>query len=95
MDERLQDTVDLISRKWMLDVLFCFRGEEELRFNHFVSCLGDVSNKTLSKRLQELEERGFLRREEMQSSPPKTCYRLTEEGEDLLSCLEQLERCLA
>jgi DNA-binding HxlR family transcriptional regulator len=94
MEEGLRETVDLIGRKWMLELLFCFEGEDELRFHHFTSCLGDVSNKTLSKRLKELEERGFLEREEMQTSPTKTCYRLTADGDELLSCLRRMERCL-
>lgn len=94
MVTNIHDAIDFAGRKWMLDVLFCFQDEDELRFHHIASGIDDVSNKTLSKRLKELEEEGFLRREEMQSSPPKTCYLLTDDGEDLLSCLIQLERCI-
>ncbi len=94
MDTVLRETIDLIGRKWMLELLSCFQDEEELRFHHFTSCLGDVSNKTLSKRLKELEDHGFLDRDEIETSPTKTCYRLTEDGEELLACLERMESCL-
>jgi len=95
MEERLRETIDLIGRKWMLELLFCFEGEDELRFHHFTSCLEDVPNKTLSKRLKELEVKRFLDREEIETSPMKTCYRLTQDGEELLSCLQRMESCLS
>lgn len=93
MEYSLQQIVAFVSKKWMLDVLMCFQGEDELRFHHFENRIEKVSNKTLSKRLKELIDEGFVEKREMEASPPKTCYVLTANGEELLDFLSTLERC--
>lgn len=72
--------VRTIFGKWSSDVLVALHalpsaGFEELRRN-----LTGISPRVLSLKLKELEENGMLRREILDSRPPRVRYSLTERG---------------
>lgn len=49
-------------------------------------------NKTIVDRIRELEERGFIEREEQRSYPYAKHINLTEKGEELAGVLDELRR---
>jgi DNA-binding HxlR family transcriptional regulator len=50
-----------------------------------------ISAKTLTQRLRELEQYGFLRRERHDEIPPRVLYTLTSRGQDLICLIAALE----
>lgn len=89
----LSGLIDFLARKHMTRLLLCFEPGQELRFHEVSECVGEIPNKTLSRRLDELQEEGFMERRELDGPRRGTCYRLTEDGADLLGCIDRLDRC--
>ena len=83
-------TLSLISGKYKMVILYCLMEYEPVRFNEMRRYLGNVSDKTLSAHLKELEADGLIQREVYPQSPPKVEYRLTERGQSLMKVLDQL-----
>ena len=52
--------------------------------------IGNISYKTLSATLKELEADGLVHREEYPQIPPKVEYALTERGKSLVEVLDGL-----
>ena len=61
-----------------------------LRFNELKFKLGNVSPKTLSARLRELEEEGLVDRESYNEIPPRVDYTLSSKGLALNKALRSL-----
>ena len=83
-------TLSLISGKYKMVILYCLMEYEPVRFNEMRRYLGNVSDKTLSAYLKELEADGLIQREVYPQIPPKVEYRLTERGQSLMKVLDQL-----
>ena len=83
-------TLSLISGKYKMVILYCLMEYEPVRFNEMRRYLGNVSDKTLSTHLKELEADGLIQREVYPQIPPKVEYRLTERGQSLMKVLDQL-----
>ena len=83
-------TLSLISGKYKMVILYCLMEYEPVRFNEMRRYLGNVSDKTLSAHLKELEADGLIQREVYPQIPPKVEYRLTERGQSLMKVLDQL-----
>lgn len=96
-DERrrtLQSLRAVVGRKWAPQVLDAL-AERDRGFNDLRRALDGVTAKTLSRRLTELECRGFVEKEVRATSPPTTRYSLTPQGErtaDLLGDLASMAR---
>lgn len=60
------------------------------RFGELRRSLGDVSPKTLSQRLRELEAEGILERTVYPEVPVRVVYQLTRKGESLQEVIEAL-----
>lgn len=52
--------------------------------------LGTINPRTLSDRLQRLEEGGIVVKKVLSRMPPHTEYRLTDRGRELIPILEQM-----
>ena len=52
--------------------------------------IGEISDKTLSGTLKELEADGLIRRKEYPQIPPKVEYSLSDRGKSLMAVLDQL-----
>lgn len=63
---------------------------EPVRFNQMKRYLKNVSDKTLSRNLKELEKDGLIVRTEYPQIPPKVEYTLSEKGRSLTSVLDLL-----
>lgn len=83
-------TLSLISGKYKPVILYCLMEYEPVRFNQMQRYIGNVSDKTLSQNLKELEASGLIHREMYPQVPPKVEYTLTERGHSLVKVLDKL-----
>ncbi|MCI7708035.1 MAG: winged helix-turn-helix transcriptional regulator [Parabacteroides sp.] len=63
---------------------------ETVRFNELKRYLNNISDKTLSANLKELEADKLIVRKEYPQIPPKVEYSLSERGKSLMNVLDQL-----
>ena len=73
----------IIGDKWTTVVLYCLSIRERRRFNELQKQIPDISKKMLIQTLRNLERDGLLERTVYQQVPPKTEYRLTDNGHKL------------
>ena len=83
-------TLSLISGKHKIIILYCLMEFEVVRFNELKRYLKNVSDKTLSNNLKELEADRLIIRKEYPQIPPKVEYRLSDKGKSLMEVLDQL-----
>mgnify|MGYP002650401179 CR=1 FL=1 len=83
-------TLSLISGKHKMVILYCLMEFEPVRFNALRRYLKNVSDKTLSSNLKELEADRLIVRTEYPQIPPKVEYRLSERGRSLMDVLDLL-----
>lgn len=81
---------ELLGRKWTLHTVGFLSMQGTVRFNELKRQLDGISPRTLSDRLDELEQMGLIERIDHETIPPKVEYRLTEQGEDLDRVYEAL-----
>ena len=83
-------TLSLISGKYKMVILYCLMEFEPVRFNELRRYLKNISDKTLSTNLKELEADQLIVRKEYPQIPPKVEYSLSERGQSLMEVLDQL-----
>ena len=93
--ERLGDTgfsytLSLISGKYKMTILYTLMEFQVVRFNEMKKYIGEISYKTLSSTLKELEADQLVHREEYPQIPPKVEYSLTERGRSLIPILDSM-----
>lgn len=84
------DTMDLLSRRYALCVLWSLKKSEPKRFGQIKSDLS-VNPVTLTQRLKEFEAAGIIVRTTYSEIPPRVEYHLTEMGRHLLPILDTLQ----
>ena len=92
LDQRfpVRRVLELISDKWTPVLLYCLSIGEVRRFNELQRRIPDISKKMLIQTLRNLERDGFVHRTVYQQVPPKTEYRLTEDGHKIREPIVQL-----
>lgn len=83
-------TLSLISGKHKMVILYCLMEFEIVRFNELKRYLRNVSDKTLSNNLKELEADRLICRKEYPQIPPKVEYSLSDRGKSLMEVLDEL-----
>lgn len=83
-------TLSLIQGKYKMTILYCLMEFEPVRFNQLRRYLNNISDKTLSINLKELESDNLIIRKEYPQIPPKVEYSLSERGHSLMSVLDKL-----
>ena len=83
-------TLSLISGKHKMVILYCLMEFEVVRFNELKRYLKNISDKTLSTNLKELEADHLIVRTEYPQIPPKVEYSLSDRGKSLMAVLDQL-----
>ena len=78
----VEAALELIGGKWKGVALYHLL-TGPLRFNELKRQVGEVTQRTLTKQLRELEVDGLVHREVFPVVPPKVEYSLTEKGESL------------
>lgn len=81
-------TLSLINGKYKMNILYTLMEFGVVRFNEIKRYIGNISYKTLSCALKELEKDGLVHREEFPQIPPKVEYSLTERGRSLIPILD-------
>ena len=83
-------TMSLISGKHKMVILYCLMEYEPVRFNEMKRYLKNITDKTLSSNLKELEADKLIIRKEYPQIPPKVEYSLTERGKSLIPILNAI-----
>ena len=83
-------TLSLINGKYKMTILYTLMEFGVVRFNEMKKYIGEISYKTLSVTLKELESDQLVHREEYPQIPPKVEYSLTERGKSLISILDMM-----
>ncbi len=81
-------TMALISGKHKMAILYCLMKFEPIRFNEMKRFLENITDKTLSSNLKELESDNLIIRKEYPQIPPKVEYSLSEKGKTLMEVLD-------
>ena len=81
-------TLSPINGKYKMTVLYTLMEFSVVRFNEMKRYIGNISYKTLSTTLKELEADQLVHREEYPQIPPKVEYSLTERGRSLIPILD-------
>jgi len=85
---------DLVGKKWTLCILHeLYKGQMcGKRFNELKDHLEDITPKTLSARLKELEKEEMITKTVDSTSFPVKCeYSLTKKGEELIEVIQMLK----
>ncbi len=82
----------LVGDKWTTVVLYCLSLGEVRRFNELQRQIPEISKKMLVQTLRNLERDGLVDRKVYRQVPPKTDYRLTEDGHRLREPIAELCR---
>lgn len=72
-----------IFQKWTLEIVYLLAIRRTLRFGELKRLLHGISSRTLSNKLAELEELGFVQRRVHEGKPLRVDYRLTKKGFEL------------
>ena len=83
-------TLSLINGKYKMTILYTLMEFEIVRFNEMKRYIGNISYKTLSSTLKELENDRLIHREEFPQIPPKVEYSLTQRGKSLIPILDSM-----
>ena len=81
-------TLSLINGKYKMTVLYTLMEFGIVRFNEMKKYISEISYKTLSSTLKELEADQLVNRKEYPQIPPKVEYSLTERGKSLIPILD-------
>ena len=79
----------LIGGKWTGSIIYHLK-DGAVRFNDLSRMLGGASKKMIDQRLKELESRGMVKRNVLQTRPVGVAYELTDFGRSALGILDQL-----
>jgi len=81
--------MEIIGNKWTALILRdLFAGPK--RFCELEKTVGKINPRTLSQRLDDLEEHGIVTRQSFAEVPPRIEYTLTKKGRDLQPILQQM-----
>lgn len=83
-------TLSLINGKYKMTILYTIAQFGVIRTNEMQRYISDISFKTLSSNLKELERDALVDRKEYPQVPPKVEYRLTEKGKTLIPILNAM-----
>jgi DNA-binding HxlR family transcriptional regulator len=84
----IDNSIRLLGRKFTLHILRNMILLKQKRFAEFLDSIEEISTKTLSIRLKEMEKEGFIIRVVISDKPLQTEYYVTEKGRMMESLLE-------
>ncbi len=82
-------TLDIFNDKWKLLIIWDLLKNEK-RFKDLNASIPQITQKTLSMKLKELESKHIVHREVFAQVPPKVVYSLTPIGKKLKAVLEAM-----
>jgi DNA-binding HxlR family transcriptional regulator len=85
------EAVELIGRRWSGAIMaVLLSAPQPLRFSEIAAAVPQLSDRLLSERVKELEERGLIVRAVDPGPPMRVTYAVSEMGRDLAPALEQV-----
>ncbi|QKF73508.1 transcriptional regulator, HxlR family [Aliarcobacter faecis] len=84
-------TLDIFNDRWKLAIIWHLLDGEK-RFKELHEIINEITQKTLTIKLKELEEKNIIHREVFAQIPPKVVYSLTPCGEKLRAVLENMHK---
>jgi DNA-binding HxlR family transcriptional regulator len=84
-------TVNMVGGKYKLVILHQLSIHGVMRFNELRRQFPNITQRTLTRQLRELESDGLINRQVYSEIPPKVEYSLSETGKSLHSILLQME----
>ena len=88
----IEGIMGILSKKWTLLIISAIGNNQKLRYNEIEKKLGEISSKTLSDRLKELENASLIKKELFAEVPPRVEYSLTKDGIELRNAIMPLMR---
>jgi len=82
-------TLDIFNDRWKLAIIWHLLDTEK-RFKELHETISEITQKTLTVKLKELEEKNIINREVFAEVPPKVVYSLTDVGKSLKPVLEEM-----
>ena len=79
--------IELIGRRWTGAIIFLLL-KAPARFAALRNAIPDITDRMLSERLQELEERGVVERKVIPETPVRVEYALTKKGRALATAID-------
>ena len=86
----INNTLNIIGKKFTLLLLRNMMLLKQTRFNQFMDSIEQINPKTLSLRLKEMEKDGLIKRKVHEETPVRIEYVLTEKAMALTPILEQM-----
>ncbi|MBJ6363009.1 winged helix-turn-helix transcriptional regulator [Paenibacillus sp. GCM10012307] len=87
----VEAAVQAIGGKWKIMILYHLSTKGIQRFNELRRLLPDVTQRTLTRQLRELEDDNLIFRKVYPEVPPRVEYSLSETGSTLIPLLNHLE----
>jgi DNA-binding HxlR family transcriptional regulator len=88
---KLHEAVELIGKRWSGAIIVVLLEGGAMRFSEIAQAIPQLSDRLLSERMKELEQRGIVERNVKPDTPGKVTYALTEMGRELAPTLQQLK----
>jgi len=83
-------TNDIFNDKWKLSIIWHLLDGEK-RYKELQEEVCQITKKTLTSKLKELEEKGLINREAFAEVPPRVIYSLTPIGMELKPILQEMK----
>lgn len=90
-DCTVEAALAILGGKWKLKIYKTIRLSGVMRFNEISNAISQISDKTLTAQLKEMEADGLLIRQVYPEVPPKVEYRLTALGKSLADVFTSLD----
>ncbi len=88
VNSEIEVTLKMIGGKCKPLILYILIEEGEQRFKDLMKKIKEISQKTLTNQLRELEADGLINRKAYSEIPPRVEYSITEKGKTLFPILE-------
>lgn len=85
----IASAMQIIGNKWTALILRDL-STGAMRFGELEKSVTGINPRTLSQRLDDLEEQGIITRQSFAEVPPRCEYQLTQKGHDLAPVLRQM-----
>lgn len=82
-------TLDIFNDRWKLAIIWHLLDGDK-RFKNLHETVSEITQKTLTVKLKELEAKKIIHREVYAEVPPKVVYSLTDTGKKLKPVLEEM-----
>ena len=82
----------ILGGKWKIEILYYIAFQNIHRFGELRRHIGDITESSLTKQLQELEADGFISRYDYKETPPRVEYSLTDLGTSFIPVLEHMKQ---